>query len=85
MLNVWQVLPYRTYKLMWKWMSLIGFNHLINKYLKCLFVIDDALIWKLNVEKLVVLEALLNWNSIPTKTLVTKISRNLKLKFLFIW
>ena len=66
-------------------MWLIGFNHLINKYLKCLFVIDEALIWKLNVKKLVVLEALLDWNSIPTKTLVTKISRNLKLKFLFIW
>ena len=44
-------LLYKTYKLIWQWMWLVGINHLINEYLNCLFIIDDISIYKFNVIK----------------------------------
>ena len=50
-LKVLQTLLYKTYKLIWQWMWLVGFNHLINEYLNFLFIIDDISIYKFNVIK----------------------------------
>ena len=40
-------------------MWLMSFNHLLNEYLNCLFVIGDMLVCKLNVIKIVVFVTIL--------------------------
>ena len=58
-LKVQQLLLHKTYRLMWQWTRLVGFNHLIiNKYLNCLFILSNTSVCKLDVVKIVVFIAL---------------------------